>query len=162
QPLLCAGERMRRPLGPYRPAGLHASATADPRRSRGSVSALARTVFARLIRLAETLLRSVANRIGQMGQFLLDDDATLLSPAHLLGQGHDASGRLLVTNSASVDVRDEIALRIGMSRTRPIGKVSRQALRSGQSRSFADEQNNNFRIENIANIVEDSDAAMAD
>jgi hypothetical protein len=61
-----------------------------------------------------------------------------------------------------VDVRDEVALRVGVAGPRAVGQVRRQALRRRQPRPFADQQHHHGRVEQFAHVVEHADAAVAD
>src|SRR5256885_16937246 len=93
---------------------------------------------------------------------LLDDDPALLLYSHLRRQCQDALGGLGVAYPCCVDVRDEVALSVGVARTRTPGEIGRQALCRCQSGPLADQQHDDLRIEQRADVVEDADATVTD
>jgi hypothetical protein len=60
-----------------------------------------------------------------------------------------------------MNIGDEIALRVRVPRSRPIGHIRRQTFRRCQARTLADEQNDNGRVEQLADIIEHTDPAVA-
>jgi hypothetical protein len=81
---------------------------------------------------------------------------------HFVRQSQNSLRGRFRRNATGVDVGDEIALGIGVPGARPISEIRRQALGRGQSGPLADEQHNYRRTEDLADIVQDANAAIAD
>ena len=68
--------------------------------------------------------------------------------------------RVLGAHAASVDVRDEVAIGVGVGRFRTVRHVGGQAFSGCQPRSFADQEDGNFGDQQVANLVENSYPAV--
>src|SRR5262249_37911239 len=73
-------------------------------------------------------------------EFLLHAGAAALTPHHLLGECRDAAGGGLGAHPAGVDVRDQVAVGVGVPGPRAVGEVRREALGGRQPGPLADEQ----------------------
>src|SRR5262245_39394110 len=59
-----------------------------------------------------------------------------------------------------VDVGDEISLRVGVPGSRAIGHVRRQTLRRRKAGPLADEQHYDARLQELADVIHDANAAV--
>src|ERR1700722_4057922 len=79
---------------------------------------------------------------------------------HRGGQIQNPLDRVLGAHTASVNVRDEVAIGVSVGSFRTVCHVGRQAFSGCQPRSFADQEDGNFRDQQVANLVENSYPAV--
>lgn len=70
-------------------------------------------------------------------------------------------GRLRRAHAAGMDVRDQVAVRVGVAGLRPVGHVRREAVGGRQAGAFSDQEDGHSGGEHLADVVEDSDAAVS-
>ncbi len=89
-----------------------------------------------------------------------DFDATYLRAHHLLCEVDDPGCRDCTRNPAGVNVRDQVAVGIRVTRIGLECHVRRQAFSSGEARTFANQQHDDFRAQQLANVIDHSHAAI--
>jgi hypothetical protein len=81
---------------------------------------------------------------------------------HLLRKVEDTGGGVRGADAAGVDVGDQVAVGVSMGRVRFECHVGGEAGRRRQSRPLADQEDDDFRRQEFADVVDDADAAVAD
>src|SRR5262249_20073174 len=100
-------------------------------------------------------LRASAGGVARFGppvlnvvwQIFFDGYPTGLQAAHFIGQQENPAGGVFRGHPSAMDVGNEVAPGVGMAGSGPVSQVSGKALRGGQARTFADQQDEDERVE---------------
>jgi hypothetical protein len=105
----------------------------------------------------------------ELPEFFSQGAAAQARAHHLLGEPEDASRGVRRAarrcrrsrNSPRVNIRNEVAIRVGVRSSGAVGHVSRKAFGSGQPGPLSNQENNNIGREQLADFIENSHAAVA-
>lgn len=95
-------------------------------------------------------------------QVFLDRRATLCGMHNQLCQVEDPLGGERRREASFVDVGDQVALGVSMSCAGAVCEVGGQAVRGSESRAFADEQDDQARVQQFADVIQNADSTVAD
>ena len=81
---------------------------------------------------------------------------------HLSREVQDAMCAGFRIEAAHMNIGDKVAVGVRVTGARAVRHVGGKAFRRGQARAFADQQNGDARIQQLADFIQDSDAAVVD
>ena len=80
--------------------------------------------------------------------------------SHLIRERQNAFDCFVVRDTGGVNVRDQVAPRVGVAGARAMGEIRGQALGGREAGAFADQEHDDLWIELFADVVEHADSAV--